>query len=63
MIRVAESGLATMVLGSSVLSTKKIESVLNKLAKDGWQVVFQTIERERYMLCWTRESMIITLGR
>lgn len=45
------------------MSTRKIESVLNKLAKDGWQVVFQTIERERYMLCWTRESMIITLGR
>lgn len=62
-IRVSESGLATILFGASVLPMKKLEKELNHYAKDGWQVVFQTIEHQRYLLFWTRESMIVTLGR
>lgn len=62
-IRVSESGLATILLGASVLPLKKLEKELNKYARDGWQVAFQTIESQRYLLFWTRESIIVTLGR
>ena len=62
-IHVAEGGCGTLLLGSSGLPLKKIESVLNEEAADGWQVVFQVIEKKRYMLFWSREAMIVTLGR
>lgn len=62
-IRVSESGLATILLGASSLPLKKLEKELNKYARDGWQVAFQTIERQRFLLFWARESMVVTLGR
>lgn len=62
-IRVSESGLATIVLGASALPLRKLEKELNHYAKDGWQVVFQTIEHQRFLLFWVRESMVVTLGR
>jgi|TARA_B100000315_G_scaffold191945_1_gene182310 hypothetical protein len=33
------------------------------LAAEGWQVVFQVIESKRFMLFWTREAVLVTLGR
>lgn len=62
-IDVAESGLSTLFLGSAKMPIKKMEQVLNELAAEGWQVVFQVIEKKRYLLFWQRESVIITLGR
>lgn len=60
---VAEGGLGTIILGASGLPLKKLESVLNKEAADGWQLVFQLVEQKRFMLFWKREAVIITLGR
>jgi len=40
-----------------------MEVTLNELASQGWQVVFQVIERKRFMLLWVREAVIVTLGR
>ena len=50
-------------LGASSIPIKKMETMLNKEAAQGWQVVFQLVERKRLMLFWTREAVIVTLGR
>jgi hypothetical protein len=63
MIYVVEGGLGTIFLGASGLPLKKIETVLNKEAADGWQMVFQIVENKRFWLFWTREAAIITLAR
>jgi hypothetical protein len=42
---------------------KKMETALNELAQEGWQVVFQIVEKRRFLLFWSREAVIITLGR
>ena len=62
-VEVKEGAVGTLFLGASKLPLKKIEQTLNQFASEGWQVVFQVIESKRMALFWTRESMIITLGR
>jgi uncharacterized protein DUF4177 len=62
-IHIAEGGCGTLLLGSSGLPLKKIESTLNQEAADGWQMVFQVLEQKRFWLFWTREAAIVTLGR
>jgi len=60
---IQEGGCGTILLGSSKLPIEKIEEVLNQEAKNGWQVVFQIMEQKRFFLFWTRESMVVTLGK
>ncbi len=62
-MHVAEGGCGTLLLGSSGVPLKKMEAALNEAAADGWQVVFQVIEAKRFLLFWTREAVLITLGR
>jgi hypothetical protein len=62
-IYIVEGGLGTIFLGASGIPVKKMETVLNKEATDGWQVVFQIIENKRFLLFWNREAVVITLGR
>ena len=62
-IHIVEGGCGTVLLGSSGLPLKKIEAELNYHANDGWQLVFQVIERKRFWLFWSREAAIVTLGR
>jgi len=62
-IQIAEGGCGSLLFGSSKLPLKKIEGTLNEEAKSGWQVVFQIIEQKRLLLLWTRESMVVTLGK
>ena len=62
-IAVAEGALGTVFLGASGFPLKKLESVLNDEASDGWQLVFQVVENRRFWLFWSRETVIITLGR
>ncbi len=62
-VHVAEGGCGTILLGASGLPLKKIEAELNSLAAEGWQLVFQVIERKRFLLFWNREAAIITMGR
>lgn len=62
-VEISEGGVGTILLGASSLPLKKVERRLNVFAENGWQVVFQIIESKRYMLFWTRETMIVTLGR
>jgi len=60
---VAEGAIGTLFFGASGMPLKRLESVLNEEAADGWQLVFQVIEKRRFWLFWSRESVIITLGR
>lgn len=60
---VEEGALGTLLLGSSKLPVKKLESILNKYGKMGWDVSFMLIERKRLFLFWQREAAIITLSR
>ena len=62
-VHIAEGGCGTLLLGASGMPLNKIEAELNALAADGWQVVFQVLEQKRFMLFWTREAVIVTLGR
>ncbi len=62
-IYVTEGGCGTILLGSSGLPIQKIEAELNDHAAEGWQLVFQAIENKRFLLFWSREAAIITLGR
>lgn len=60
---VSEGGCGTLLLGSSGLPVRKLEATLNEHAADGWQLAFQVIEHKRFWLFWTRETVILTLGR
>jgi hypothetical protein len=62
-IHVMEGGCGTVLLGASGIPVAKMEETLNKEAAHGWQVVFMVVEQKRFLLFWTREAVIITLGR
>ena len=62
-IHIVEGGLGTIFLGASGIPIKKMETSLNKEVSDNWQVVFQIIEKKRFLLFWSREAVVITLGR
>lgn len=62
-ITVTESGCSTILLGAASLPTDIMEQKLNQEVANGWQVVFMIVERRRYLLFWTREAVVITLGR
>lgn len=62
-IRISEGGCGTIVLGGASLPLRKIEETLNAELANGWEVVFMVTERARLLLFWSRESMVVTLGR
>lgn len=62
-ISITEGGCGTLLFGSSGIPVAKMESELNRYVKDGWQVVFQIVENKRFLLFWTRETIIVTLGK
>jgi len=62
-IHIMEGGLGTIILGASGIPIKEMEIRLNREAQAGWQVVFQIVEQKRFLLFWTREAVVVTLGR
>ena len=60
---IKEGALGTILLGSSKLPLKKMESVMNQYGEQGWDVSFQLIERHRMLLFWSREAVIITFSK
>ena len=62
-IEVSEGGCSTLIFGGAKLPLDKIEDTLNQHASEGWNVVFQVVEQKRFLLLWTRESIIITFGK
>ena len=59
---IEESGLSTLLVGSAKMPLGKIEQTFNQYARQGWQVVFQVVEKRRFLLFWSREAMIVTFG-
>ncbi len=62
-IAITEGALGTLFLGASGMPLQKVEATLNKEASEGWQLVFQVMENRRFWLFWSRETVIVTLGR
>ncbi len=62
-IHVVEGGCGTLLFGASGMPIKKLEDTLNEEAAEGWQMVFMVLEQKRFMLFWTWEAAIVTLGR
>ncbi len=62
-IQISESGCSTILLGAAAIPIDIMQQKLNAEAAKGWQVVFQVIESRRFLLFWTRETVIVTLGR
>nr|WP_220721478.1 DUF4177 domain-containing protein [Agarivorans litoreus] len=62
-LAITEGALGTLFLGASGMPLQKVEATLNKEAANGWQLVFQVIENRRFWLFWSRETVIVTLGR
>ena len=62
-VHVVEGGCGTILLGSSGLPIQKLEQILNDAATEGWQIAFQVVESKRFLWFWTREAIILTLGR
>ncbi|MAZ70785.1 MAG: DUF4177 domain-containing protein [Porticoccus sp.] len=60
---ISEGALGTIFLGASGFPLKKMETVLNEQAAEGWQLVFQVVESRRLWLFWARETVIVTLGK
>ena len=62
-IHITEGGCGTILLGSSGIPIKPLEAALNKAAADGCHPGFQALEKKRFLLFWSREAVIVTLGR
>ena len=62
-VAVSEGALGTLFLGASGMPLQRLQDMLNHEVQEGWQVVFQVLEKKRFLLFWTRETVIVTLGR
>lgn len=62
-IAISEGALGTVFLGASGFLLKKMQAVLNEQVAEGWQLVFQVVEKRRFWLFWARETVIVTLGK
>ena len=60
---VVEGGLGTIFLGASSIPIQKMENAINMAAAEGWSIVFQVVEKKRFLLFWKREAVVITFGR
>jgi len=60
---VKEGALGTIFLGSSSLPVRKMEEVMNRYGREGWELEFQVIEKRRLALLWARESAVITFSK
>ncbi len=60
---IEEGACGTLFLGSSRMPVKKMEAVFNKEVSDGWQIVFQVIEKRRFLLFFSKEAVVVTFGR
>ena len=61
-LHIVEGGIGTLFLGSSGIPIKQLETTLNKEAANGWTLVFQFVEKKRFLLFWEREAVIVTLA-
>lgn len=62
-VEVAESGLSVVFLGSSSIPLQKVEMELNRAGAEGWTLVFQVVEKKRFLLFWSVDRLILTFSK
>ncbi|MCH1437978.1 DUF4177 domain-containing protein [Flavobacteriales bacterium] len=60
---IKENALSSLFLGASKMPVEKMEEVMNRYGREGWDVCFQVIEQHRLLFFWTREAAVITFSR
>lgn len=60
---VQESGVGVFLLGQSSIRVETLQSVLNEAAADGWAFEFLIRDNRRFLVLWTRESILVVLSR
>jgi hypothetical protein len=60
---VEEGIVGTLLLGASTLPVQRMEMIMNKYGKDGWNMDFMVVEHRRLFLFWSREAAVITFSR
>lgn len=60
---VQEGIIGTLLLGASTLPVANMEAIMNRRAKEGWNMDFMVVENRRLFLFWTREAAIITFSK
>lgn len=62
-VRVNDSGCSTFFFGGANIPEVKLQQVLNEEAKNGWTMVFQVTEKARFLLFFSRDSVLVTFAR
>ena len=62
-VEVIEEGACGTIFLGWRMPVKRLEAKLNEAAAEGWQVVFQVVEQRRFWLFWSKEAVVVTLGR
>ncbi len=60
---VTEGALGTLFLGASKLPIERMQGVMNRYGREGWDLAFMLVEQKRFLLFWNREAAIITFSR
>lgn len=63
MVEVSESGISVIFLGSASVPIQKAEMELNRMASQGWKLVFQVIEKKRFLLFWNIDRLVMTFHK
>lgn len=60
---VQEGGMGVLVAGQSSIGVAALQAVLNEAAAEGWTFEFLIRDNRRFLLLWTRESILVVLSR
>jgi hypothetical protein len=63
-VEIVEEGIVgTLLLGASTLPVQRMEEIMNRYGRDGWNMDFMVVEHRRLFLFWSREAAVITFSR
>ena len=62
-IQVTEGRIGGLFFGASNVSIKKIDKQLNKMSKDGYELVFMVRDTVRSLVFWSRERVLLTFKK
>ena len=62
-VEIREGGISVIFLGSNSLPLEKLETELNDMAAQGWRLVFQVIEKKRFLLFWNVDRLVLTFAK
>lgn len=62
-VEIKESMLALFVLGLARISPARMSEVLNRESAQGWRLVFQVTRRQRMLVFFSREVLLMTFEK